>query len=42
MVDVALEEDQHKELVPHEAKDKKGGEILQDNVRLALKKKKPQ
>jgi hypothetical protein len=41
MVDVALEEDHHKKLIPDEAKDKKGGEILQDNVRLALKRKKP-
>jgi hypothetical protein len=42
MVDVVLEEDQPKELVPHEAKVTKGSEILQDNnVRLVLKRKKP-
>jgi hypothetical protein len=42
MVDVVSEEDQHNELVPHEAKDMKRGEIVQDNdVRLALKRKKP-
>jgi hypothetical protein len=42
MVDVVLEEDQPKELVPHEAEVTKGGEIPQDNnVRLALKRKKP-
>jgi hypothetical protein len=32
MVDVVTEEDQHKEFVPHEAEDIKGGEILQDNM----------
>jgi hypothetical protein len=43
MVDVVSKEDQHKEFVPHEAEDTKGGEILPDNdVRLALKRKKPQ
>jgi hypothetical protein len=42
MVDVVPEEDQHKELVPHEATDTKGGEILQDDVRQALKRKRPQ
>jgi hypothetical protein len=43
MVDVALKEDQHKELVPHEATNTKGGEFLQDNdVRQALKRKRPQ
>jgi hypothetical protein len=43
MVDVVSKEDRHKELVPHEATDTKGGEILQDNdVRLALKRKRPQ
>jgi hypothetical protein len=42
MVDVILEEDQLKELVPHEVEVAKGGEILQDNnVRLVLKRKKP-
>jgi hypothetical protein len=43
MVDVVPKEDQHKELVPHEATDTKGGEILQDSdVRHALKRKRPQ
>jgi hypothetical protein len=42
MVDVVLKEDQHKELVPHETTDIKGGEFLQDNdVKQALKKKRP-
>jgi hypothetical protein len=42
MVDVVLEEDQPKELVPHEVEDIKGGEILQDNdVRLVLKRRRP-
>jgi hypothetical protein len=46
MVDVVLEEDQHKELIPHvkknEAIDAKGSEILQDSdVRHALKRKRP-
>jgi hypothetical protein len=42
MVDVVLEEDQPKDLVPHEAKDTKGGEILQDNdVKLVLKRRRP-
>jgi hypothetical protein len=43
MVDVVPEENQHKELVPHEATYMKGGEILQNNdVRQALKRKSPQ
>jgi len=43
MVDVALKEDQHKELVPHEVANIKGGEFLQDNdVRHVLKRKKTQ
>jgi hypothetical protein len=42
MVDVVSEEDQPKELVPHEAKDTKGVQTLQDNdVRLALKRRRP-
>jgi hypothetical protein len=42
MVDVVLEEDQPKELIPHEEKNAKGVEILQDNdVRLELKRRKP-
>jgi hypothetical protein len=42
MVDVVSEEDQPKELVPHEAEDTKGGEILQDNdVSLPLKRRRP-
>jgi hypothetical protein len=47
MLDVVLEDDQHKELAPHveenEVIDIKGGEILKDNdVRHALKRKRPQ
>ncbi len=42
MVDVVSEEDQPKELVPHEAEDIKGGEIMQDDdVRVALKRRRP-
>jgi hypothetical protein len=31
MVDVVPEEDQHKELIPHEAANTKKGEVLHDN-----------
>jgi len=42
VVDVILEEDQPKELVPHEAEDTRGGEIMQNNdVRVALKRRIP-
>jgi hypothetical protein len=42
VVDVVLKEDQPKDLVPHEAKNTKGGEIKQDNnVRMALKRRRP-
>jgi len=42
VVDVVSEEDQPKELVPYEAKNTKGGEILQDDdVRVMLKRRRP-
>jgi len=42
VVDVVSEEDQPKELVPYEAKNTKGGEIMQDDdVRMMLKRRKP-
>jgi hypothetical protein len=42
VVDVVSEEDQPKELVPYEAENTKGGEIMQDDdVRVMLKRRRP-
>ncbi len=42
MVDVVLEEDLPKELVPYEAEIAKGGELMQDdNERVVLKRRRP-